>query len=220
MRIGIVGGTFNPFHSGHLETALEIKTIASLDRIIFIPCHTPPHKDDGEIIHPLHRYTMTVLGTIKYKNVFTSPLEVEKGGISYTYETIEALKASADPDTEWFFITGIESFEKITTWKRWEELIDQIDFIVNSRAGYKIRDMFIHIPEKVAHRCVYVKGKNQVQRDETGKHKVFVVETEPIDVSGSMIREKIKNGESIKGLLPPNVEKYININRLYTENVS
>jgi nicotinate-nucleotide adenylyltransferase len=218
MRIGIMGGTFNPFHIGHYETALEVKRIASLDRMILVPSCTSPHKENlSDIISPIHRYTMAVLGTIGERELEVSSMEIEAGGISYTYKTVELLRKRFEPEDRLFYVTGVESFEKIESWKNWEGLVESIDFIVNSRAGYKTRDLLRLIPERLVERCVLVKDAG-VLKEKAGKPcRIYIVETKEINVSASEIRQKIAFGDSIRGMVHTLVQKYIESNKLYAK---
>jgi nicotinate-nucleotide adenylyltransferase len=218
MRIGIMGGTFNPFHIGHYETALEVKRIASLDRMILVPSCTSPHKENlSDIISPIHRYTMAVLGTIGERELEVSSMEIEAGGISYTFKTVELLRKRFEPENRLFYVTGVESFEKIESWKNWESLVESIDFIVNSRAGYKTRDLLRLIPERLVERCVLVKDTS-VLKEKAGKPcRIYIVETKEINVSASEIRQKIAFGDSIRGMVHTLVQKYIESNKLYAK---
>lgn len=217
MRIGIMGGTFNPFHIGHSETALDVKKTAAIDKLILVPSHTPPHKEDlSLIVSSSHRYAMAVLGTIENGKLEVSPVEIDAGGVSYTYNTVEIMRQRYKAD-RLFYITGVESFEKIGSWKNWESLVDSIDFIVNSRSGYKTRDLLRMIPERLVERCLLVKDVGILKEKETNSKKIYIIETKEIDVSSSEIRKRITSGGSIKGMVHPLVEKYIESYKLYAK---
>jgi nicotinate-nucleotide adenylyltransferase len=218
MRIGIMGGTFNPFHIGHYETALEVKRIASLDRMILVPSHTSPHKENlSDIISPIHRYTMAVLGTIGERELEVSSIEIEAGGISYTYKTVELLRKRFEPRDRLFYVTGVESFEKIESWKNWESLVESIDFIINSRAGYKTSDLLRFIPKHLVEKGILVKDAGVFMKKNKKSGDIYVVETKKINVSASEIRRRIASGDSIKDMVHPLVEKYIESNKLYAK---
>lgn len=218
MRIGIMGGTFNPFHIGHSDTALDVKKTAALDKLILVPSHTPPHKEDlSSIVSSSHRYAMAVLGTIENGKLEVSPVEIDAGGISYSYKTVEILRQRYQSTDRLFYVTGVESFEKIGSWKNWESLVDSIDFIVNSRSGYKTRDLLRMIPERLVERCVLVKDAGVLREKETDTKKVYIIETKEIDVSSSEIRKRIASGGSIKDMVHPLVEKYIHSYKLYAK---
>jgi len=218
MRIGIMGGTFNPFHIGHYETALDVKRIAFLDRIILVPSHTSPHKEDlSSIVSPTHRYTMAVLGTIMGRELEVSSAEIDAGGISYTYKTVELLRNRFETGDRLFYVTGVESFEKIESWKNWESLVESIDFIINSRAGYKTWDLLRSIPKQLVEKCILVKDADIFLKKNRKSRKIYVVETKKIDLSASAIRRRIASGDSIKDMVHPLVEKYIESNKLYAK---
>ena len=218
MRIGVMGGTFNPFHIGHYETALEVKRIASLDQMILVPSHTSPHKENlSDIISPIHRYTMAVLGTIGERELEVSSLEIEAGGISYTYKTVELLLNRFETGDRLFYITGVESFEKIESWKNWESLVESVDFIINSRAGYKTRDLLRSIPKHLVERCVLVKDAGVFMKKNRKSRKIYIVETKKINVSASAIRRRIASGDSIEEMVHPLVKTYIESNKLYVK---
>jgi nicotinate-nucleotide adenylyltransferase len=218
MRIGVMGGTFNPFHIGHYETALEVKRIASLDQMILVPSYTSPHKENlSDIISPIHRYTMAVLGTIGERELEVSSIEIEAGGISYTYKTVELLRNRFETGDRLFYITGVESFEKIESWKNWGSLVESVDFIINSRAGYKTGDLLRSIPKHLAEKCILVKDADVFLKKNRKSGKIYVVETKKINVSASEIRRRIASGESIKEMVHPLVKKYIESNKLYAK---
>jgi nicotinate-nucleotide adenylyltransferase len=218
MQIGLMGGTFNPFHRGHLETALELKNICHLDKVIIVPCNTPPHKIEDIIISPIHRFTMAVLGTYQEEDLQVSPLEMELGGISYTYRTIKAMKEQFCSENRLFYLTGVESFEKITTWRKWKLLIESIDFVVHSREGYQLREIFRHMPEELIKRCVLLKEDNYPEDYSRETTRIFVVDVRPVAISGSMIREKLRKQEDVDDLLPAPVAAYIKKTGIYNES--
>jgi nicotinate-nucleotide adenylyltransferase len=218
MRIGVMGGTFNPFHIGHYNTALEVKRIAFLDRLILIPSHTSPHKENSaDIISPIHRYTMAVLGTIGDRELEVSSMEIEEGGISYTYKTLELLRNQLETDDRLFYLTGAESFEKIESWKNWENLVESVDFIINSRAGYETLDLKDSIPKHLSKRCIFVKEADVFMKESRELGQIYVVETKKIDVSASEIRRRIASGDSIGEMVHPLVKTYIESNKLYAK---
>jgi nicotinate-nucleotide adenylyltransferase len=210
-----MGGTFDPFHNGHLETVLDIRKSTGLDKIILVPANSPPHKEIDSAARALHRYTMAVLSTIKYSFLEVSPYEIIQGGVSYTYKTLNAFREKLPDGDELYFITGIESFDKITTWKEWMFLVDEFTFIINTREGFKTRELFRHIPEHLAKRCVLTKGKMINLDEEKQKGNMLIDYTKQIDISGTMIREKIRSGETIEGLVDHKVKRYLEMHALY-----
>ncbi|MBN2135406.1 MAG: nicotinate (nicotinamide) nucleotide adenylyltransferase [Acidobacteria bacterium] len=216
MYLGIMGGSFNPFHYGHLDTAKELRKRASLDKIIFVPLNSPPHKgEDYFLADPVHRYTMAVLGTIDSSYFEVNPYEIFKGGKSYTYETLCHFRDHIYKNDKLFFITGVESFEKITTWMNWEALLEEFNFIVNTREGYTTHDMFRFIPERIVEKCILTKDDKIKPAEIEGTGNILISYTKAIDISGTKVRNAIKNNEPIDKMVTPQIETYLKQHKLY-----
>ncbi len=140
LRLGILGGTFNPIHSGHLAAAEEVRARLQLERILFIPSAIPPHKQDEEVPSALHRMEMVRIATAGNPVFELSDIEIRRGGKSYTVDTIELLR-QIHGGADLYFITGLDSFLEIRTWSRWEKLLSQCRFVVLSRPGYRFADL-------------------------------------------------------------------------------
>ena len=185
-RIGILGGTFNPPHIGHLIIANEIKYALDLDEVRLIPTASPPHKTADKDVTALQRLRMVELAVEGTEGLTASSFEVDKGGVSYSYDTISALK-EIEPEAEFFFIIGADMVDLLPTWHRIDELVQIVSFIGVNRPGsagetpYPVT--FISIPE--------------------------------IDLSSTIIRARIAEGGTIKFLTPPKVESYISQEGLY-----
>jgi len=193
MRIGIFGGTFNPPHIGHLIVAEFIREEANLDKIIFVPCSSPPHKQNlnylSQLADPLHRFEMVKIA-IKSNPFFeASDVEIKRGGISYTIDTINQMLEEF-PGHIFYLLIGADQFREFHTWRKPEEIVSKARLIVFNRPGFVI-------PES-----------------EFSRFAEFI--TVPnIDVSASTIRSRIRSGKSIKYLVPAEVEEYIYANGLY-----
>lgn len=185
MKIGILGGTFNPIHNGHLLIAKTAKQSYSLEKIIFIPCFIPPHKGTDALDSPEIRYAMTDLAISEYPDFMISPIEIERKGKSYSKDTIQEIKIKYGSASSIYFIAGTDIIAEINTWKGIDELLSLCRFIAISRPGYPL-----NIPKEY-------------------KEKIDIIEIPGIDISSSEIRKKIFNCESIHGLVPECVEKYI-----------
>ena len=140
-KIGMMGGTFNPIHYGHLVTAEEALNQFNLERVIFIPTGEPPHKTSGKIASPEDRYLMTVMATASNSDFYVSRIEIDKKGKSYTIDTLRELKKIYGKNSELFFITGADAILEILTWKNTEEIITLCKFIAATRPGYNISKM-------------------------------------------------------------------------------
>jgi nicotinate-nucleotide adenylyltransferase len=197
-RIGLMGGTFNPIHIGHLVTAEEAFYQFNLDEIIFIPSGKPPHKADHEIAPPEDRYLMTVIATASNPHFTVSRIEIDRTGPSYTVETLREMKKIYGEDTELFFITGADAVIEILTWKDPEIIADLCEFIAASRPGYSFRkfeELKLSHPRKLP--------------------KVHFMEIPALAISSTDIRRRIREGKPVKYLLPEGVAQYLTKRGLY-----
>ncbi len=197
LRLGIMGGTFNPIHYGHLVTAQEALVQFHLDKVIFMPSGHPPHKKDGEILPPEERYLMTVIATASNPDFSVSRMEIERKGLSYAIDSVRELKKIYGESTEIFFITGADAILEILTWKDAERLYDMCKFIAATRPGYcleKFKKLHL-LPENT----------------EPGKKKpeVYFMEIPALAISSTDIRRRIREGRPIKYLVPEGVANYI-----------
>ena len=188
MRIGILGGSFNPIHAGHLVLAEEAREKLTLDKVIFVPAYVPPHKKDEELAEPNDRFKMVELA-IRGNPVFeVSAFEIDGKTTSYSIDTLKAFKQKYGEDAKLFFITGADSLGELYTWKDIDQIFQASQFIVANRPGYEISN----VP--------------------TG---VDVVTITSLEISSSLIRKKMKEGKSIRYLVPEPVREYIIARRLY-----
>lgn len=189
MKIGILGGTFDPIHIIHMMIAEQVRDAFQLDQIWFMPAHVPPHKEGRKVTDAVHRLHMVKLaaGGIPYFKV--SSFELDRPGPSYTVDTMEALKEQF-PDADFHFIIGGDMVDYLPHWHRIEDLVKLIQFIGVHRPGYKPDHIF---------------AREYVQN----------MEFPQTDISSTMIRERIKRGHSIRFMVTEEVREYIEENRLY-----
>ena len=198
MKIGIMGGTFDPVHYGHLVAAEGARHQFSLDRVIFIPAARPPHKGNREISDPVHRLKMVGLATGSNPNFEVSDIEINRQGLSYTIDTVNYLR-STRTDSDIYFITGADAVLEILTWYQVEALLGLCCFIAATRPGYRLENLSESLHGLPGY---FIR-------------KISVMEVPALAISSTDIRDRVRNGMPIKYLLPENVEEYINRNGLY-----
>jgi nicotinate-nucleotide adenylyltransferase len=199
-KIGIMGGTFDPIHTGHLVTAEAVRVEYGLDRVLFIPAAKPPHKQHSQVETALHRYIMTVMATYSNPHFYVSPIELERPGISYTIDTVLELIEQYGNHTEFYFIIGADTVQELPTWKDIDHLLEICHFIAAARPGsaYTVEDII-------------------KQFGVWGNERIHRLPTPELDISSTDIRERVRQGRSITYIVPESVEKYIIKEGLYRE---
>ena len=192
MRIGIIGGTFNPIHYGHLVSASEVCNKFKLDRVIFIPSALNPLKNTSNLADAHHRLKMIKLAIADNPLFEVSDIEIKRGGASYTIDTIKTFVKKYGKDTNIHFIIGADAFLEINSWASPDVLLRMCKFIVTTRPGYD------------------VKKTKHVFRKHTE-----IMDITYLEISSSDIRKRITSGTQIKYLLPEKVENYIYKHKLY-----
>lgn len=185
-KVGILGGTYNPPHIGHLIIANEVKHALGLDEIRFMPTAEPPHKAADEAVTEAQRFDMVQLATEGIEGFVAFPYEINRGGVSYTFDTIKSLRAE-EPDVEFYFIIGGDMIDQLETWHRIDELMELITFVGVNRPGWESKTPY----------------------------PVQLVDIPEIDLSSTLLRERFEKNESVTFLIPPVVEAYIREEGLY-----
>jgi nicotinate-nucleotide adenylyltransferase len=198
-KIGVIGGTFDPIHYGHLLLAEQAREGAQLEKVIFIPTHVSPFKIDQPPATAEHRLEMVRLAIEGNHNFEASDIELKDTGVSYTVRTLEACQASMGDRVNLYFITGTDSFLSMERWKDAENIFRKFSLIVGSRPRYKD------------------KARNKLAQSLTERYGTEIVNIymPKIDISSTDIKERIASGRSIRYLLPENVARYIDEKRLY-----
>ena len=212
MKTGILGGTFNPVHYGHLRIAEEVREAFRLDRVMFLPAATPPHKDVAAEVSFDHRLAMVRAAVADHPAFEVSDLEGERDGKSYSVHTLEIL-ARRHPDDLFYFIMGMDSFLDITSWKEWRRLFALAHIVVTARTGFGVDDPQAALPVAVAGEFCYDQ-RSCCLRHVSGKSLVFLEETR-LDISSTRLRAMVREGRSLRYLVPPSVDAYIRQQRLY-----
>jgi nicotinate-nucleotide adenylyltransferase len=194
-RLGVMGGTFDPIHHGHLVTAEMALWQFDLDEVVFVPTGQPWMKTDREVSAAEHRYLMTVIAASSNPRFTVSRIEIERDGPTYTVETLQQLRREAEEPIELFFITGADAMLEILHWKDPEEVLSEAHFIAATRPGYDL---------------------DRFQKEAPDRHsKVSVMDIPALAISSTDIRRRVSLGEPIRYLVPDGVKTYIEKAGLY-----
>lgn len=191
MNIGILGGTFNPPHIGHLIVAEHVRTELALDRILFIPAATPPHKVNDGIIDAHHRVQMLRLATQDNPHFDVAEIEIARGGVSYTADTLQQLHVE-HPSDQFFLLIGMDNLLEFHTWRSPEAILELATVVVMTRPGFAPHD----VPAAM-------------------REKVVICPVPEIDIASRQIRKRVAEGKSIRYLVPDSVREYITRFELY-----
>ena len=214
-RVGILGGTLDPVHVGHVETALAARRALSLDSVIVMPARTPPHRQQGPSASMFHRFAMAALAVNGLAGLAASDEELCAEGPSYTALTLERLQARGLTRSQIFFITGADAFAEIETWYRYPDVLDLAHFVVISRPNVPVGTLAARLPQLQAR--LRPASAQSTAMDEPS---VFLVDATTPDVSSTVIRRRLRQGETITGLVPGAVETHILQHRLYVERAT
>ncbi len=198
-KIGILGGTFDPVHYGHIALAEDAVREAGLHEVVMIPARIQPFKQDREYASGEDRFNMLALAAGKDDHITVSKYELQQESISYTYLTLRHMQEFFGKDTRLYFITGTDSFLKIDTWMNAEELLTNYAYIIGTRPGYR-QDEYRKALQKIT--SAY------------GTEVISMNKTE-LDISATQIRQMVAEGKPISELVPPEVERYIREHGLY-----
>lgn len=210
-RIGLFGGTFNPIHLGHLRGAEEIREAFRLDEVVFIPSSIPPHKINEKVVEAEHRLEMVRLATSGNPHFSSSDVELSRPGKSYSIDTVR-LFSERGPDAL-FFILGSDAFVEIETWKDFQNLFSFCHFIVMTRPGSQKNSSLTPLPRALIPNFRYDSGENAWIH--ASGHLLYLREISFLDISSTKVRELVEKGQSVRYLIPGEVEAYIREHRLY-----
>jgi nicotinate-nucleotide adenylyltransferase len=213
--IALFGGTFDPFHNGHLRMAIEVKETLQVSRVILFPASRPPHKPMQPVSEARHRLAMVSAGAAGLPGIEVSDAEIRREGPSYSLLTVLDFRR-AEPDARILFVMGADSFAEVSTWHRYDEFLSACDFILLPRPGATREPAppaGVRIEKEDPH-CYSWLGKSYRL---PGGRRLFCPSLPTLDISSSAIREKVRKGKCIRGLVPPEVDKYIFDNGLYVD---
>mgnify|MGYP001037333253 CR=1 FL=1 len=212
--IGLFGGTFDPVHLGHLRAAAEVRRKTGLDRILFIPSYLPPHKARGAAAPAADRLRMVELACRRRKGFEASAVEVEARGTSYSILTLRKVKALA-PRARLYFILGVDAFLEIGTWREYERVLAECGFIVIGRPGYDLERALGVLGGKLAGDIGPLASPGSLAGGAPPPTRVILLPIRALDVSSTAVRDRVRRGRPIVGLVPPAVAAYIRERQLY-----
>ena len=198
LRLGIMGGTFDPIHNGHMMIAQEIQTQLGLDRVLFIPAYVSPFKQDGHSAPSEDRLAMVLLACQDHPLFTVSSLELDRGGVSYTVDTLRQLYRRWHRFYDLYFIIGADSAEQLPHWHKIREAMQYATFAAAARPGFA--------PHK---------ERVTAQLHRAGLYRFLWVDTPEMDLSSTEIRQKVQQGQPITDMVPKAVAEYIEQRDLY-----
>ena len=216
-RVGILGGSFDPVHLGHLRSAEEVREGVGLDRVYFVPAREPPHKPQRRLAAAEDRLAMVERAIAGNPHFRATALELQRSGPSYSVDTLEAF-ATVEPGAELFSIVGIDTFDEIHTWKHVERLFELASFVVTDRPPSVAERSIAHLPVAAQQAFCYDPATLSY-RHRSGTRLQFLTITH-IDVSATAVRDRVRHGRSIRYLVTPDVERYIHDRGLYASGES
>ena len=190
MRIGVMGGTFDPIHHGHLVAASEVGHFFELDEVIFVPTGWPWQKESREVSAPEDRYLMTVIATASNPRFSVSRVDIDRPGVTYTIDTLQDLHAARGP-AEFFFITGADALQQLMSWQDADELFKLAHFVGCTRPGHRLSG--VGLPDE----------------------RVSLIEIPALAISSTACRERVAAGHPIWYLVPDGIVQYIAKRKLY-----
>ena len=190
-RIGVMGGTFDPIHHGHLVAASEVQAWFDLDEVIFVPTGQPWQKESRVVSAAEDRYLMTVIATASNPRFSVSRVDIDRPGLTYTVDTLRDLREECGADTEFYFITGADALTQILTWRDVDELFEMAHFVGCTRPGHTI------------------------ETDQALPAAVTLLEIPALAISSTECRERVAAGQPIWYLVPDGIVQYINKRRMY-----
>ncbi len=214
VRIGLLGGTFDPVHFGHLRLADVAMTECSLEQVLFIPAAQPPHKDETTLSPFADRVAMLEIAGRRSDRFGCTTIEGELPTPSYTFETLRKINGSLPPGADIFFIIGADAFLDLLSWRSYENILQLVNLVVARRKGYSHRQLLDFL------RLLDYTENGGYWRKKDGDKKIILLRTVPGDFSSTWIRNEIRQGKFPAGNLPDEVIEYIKKHHLYQAKVA
>jgi nicotinate-nucleotide adenylyltransferase len=219
-RIGLFGGTFNPIHCGHLHIVEQVRKHFPLDRVHLIPCKQPPHKDSQDLADARDRYEMIRLALTDWPGLEASDVELTRQGPSYTIDTVRHFQSLAADGRQVYLLVGLDAFLEIDTWREYRQLLQRVPLIVLARplsasdgegSQAKLEEEFIY--RRLSNR--YRRDASQKAFVHPGLQSIYTLDLNPLDISSTQVRCRVKAGGPIESLVPFRVAGYIKNKGLY-----
>ena len=209
-RIGVLGGTFDPIHFGHLDAAEAARTALQLDEVCVLPSHDPPHRNASPMASAFHRFALAALVIQGLPGYRVSDMELTRSGHSYTADSLRALHAAGWTSSQIFFILGADAFAEIATWREFPDVLDGAHFVVVARPGTTLDEAAARTPalRDRLHRAGQALPAG-------GKTRVILIEARTRDISSTTIRARLRARQPIDDLVPAAVARHIAIHHLY-----
>jgi nicotinate-nucleotide adenylyltransferase len=208
-RVGLLGGTLDPMHVGHVETARAAMAALGLDRVIVLPARIPPHRPGEPMASPFHRFAMAALCAADHDWMTVSDDELRAPGPSFTAATLERLLAAGYERSQLFFITGADAFAEIDTWHRYPDVLTLASFAVVSRPGWPVGELAARLPALAG------RFRTAAAPPRSSGPAIFLVDARTPDVSSTDIRRRLAGAQTVAGLLCPAVLRHITRHHLY-----
>lgn len=217
-RLGVLGGTFDPIHNGHLDAALAARAHLRLDRVLLLPSKVPPHRPAQPRASAYHRFAMAALAAQEHEGLEASDLELRQQGLSYTARTLAALREGGVTPRQIFFIIGADAFAEISTWYDYPAILDAAHFVVVSRPGHR-HEAALERAAAVSARVVDLRGEARPADVPPGT-AVFFLTAPTRDVSSTGVRQRLEAGEDVSDVVPAGVARHIQRHHLYQPAVT
>ena len=210
MTLGVLGGTFDPIHNGHIAAGVRAQAALGLAQVLVVPSRMPPHRSAGA--SPEDRLAMVSMAAAEQQGWTGSDIELKRNGPSYTFDTLTALRATSTQQL--FFVIGADAFAEIATWSRYPAVLDLAHFAVVARPGTTLDSLQKRLPDLAERMTTPDVFKSKAA---SARLAVILIQAETPDVSSTTIRRRVCAGESISELVPASVASYISTHRLYVE---
>jgi nicotinate-nucleotide adenylyltransferase len=213
-RTGVLGGTFDPIHLGHLAVADSARRMLALDEILLIPSLVPPHRSASPAASAFHRFAMVAIACTAQPYLVASDIELARSGPSYTADTLRRLHAAGYAAWQIFFLTGADAFAEIATWREYPDVLSLAHFVVSSRPGISAIELPARLPDLASRMLTVHEAGAALPADQTAP-RVFLLDYPTPDVSSTTIRSRARDGQSIAGFVPSSIDAHIRRHGLY-----